>query len=418
MNGALMLQVLAPILALARRNSRALAVLHFRVSPAGPEAELPQSPEVVAAIASAIREEDIVARVGPDTFAVGLTEVWEPDAAVRVARRVARSLGELDSGDGPPRVAIGAAFFPGDGDDGPALLEAAKRATPANASMGFADPELGREALRRSGLLRDLSGPGVASQFELHYQPIRSMETGHVVGAEALLRWNRSGALLPAADFIGLAEATGRIRAIDRWSIEHALRETRVWADAGWDGWVSINLSGRSLAAPGFASVVKRIMEESRATPDRVVFEVTEGAALAGNGAVRKALNDLRELGSRVAIDDFGTGYASFEYLCQFDPDLVKLDRAFVARNDGIDSARLLTALVDMAQSLGKPVVVEGVEHHPEWERVAVSGCDLVQGYLMGRPVPGPTFVRHHVAPDQPRRPARGAARPMAISAA
>ncbi|HUG42320.1 MAG TPA: GGDEF domain-containing phosphodiesterase [Longimicrobiales bacterium] len=399
-NRALLLELLDPILALARRNARGLAILHVRVG------EIPDAAirEAADAIRDGIRDCDLIARVSQGEFAVALTEVWEPDAAVRVAHRLYRSLRSLDGGARGSHCHIGVAFFPADAADAEALLRVAEESTPPSRAIAFANAALGQEALRRAGVMRDLAEPGVMSRFELHYQPIRSLSTGAVVGAESLLRWDRSGALIPAAEFIDLAVTSGRIRAIDRWSAEQALRDLAAWRARGWQGWVSINLSSRSLLEPSLVGVVDRLVQESGAPADALVFEITEGGALAGNGVATGVLDGLRGLGARVAVDDFGTGYASFEYLCDFDPDLVKLDRTFLLRGGGGGSDRLFGALVDVAHRLGKPVVAEGVEDPAELRRSLDTGCEMAQGYFLGRPVPASTFLKRHVeAGPRPR---------------
>lgn len=394
MSRALLLAVLPPILALSRRNARALAVLHVRVDALADRPGLVR--DVVGILQSSTRGEDLVARLDANAFALVLVEVWEADAAVRVAQRLVRELRGLLGADGRPGVSIGVAFYPDDGADGAVLLDAAAGATPATGSLGFANAGLGAAALRRAGLMAELTGDRTDSRFSLHYQPIRSVEEGTVEGAEALLRWDRLGSLVPAADFIDVAESSGRIAAIDRWSIERALWETRSWRDAGWNGWIALNLSARSLADRSLPGTVARLMDATDTPGDRLMFEITERSAIVGNGETRAVLEELRGLGARVAVDDFGAGYASFEYLTAFDPDLVKLDRAFVAT--GSSPEPLLPALVDLAHHLGKPVVVEGVENRGEWDRAVATDSDLVQGYFMGRPVTGLGFLQRHVS--------------------
>lgn len=389
-NRPLIEEILAPLLALGRRNARGLAILHLRVKGAGSSA-----PDVAGIIGELIRDCDVAARVAEDEFVVALSEIWEADAAVRVAHRLRSGLRSASAG--PARNAIGVAFFPPDGDDATALLRAAERATPAATGIGFADRRLGREALRRAGLLRDLEAAETLSRFELYYQPIRALETGAVVGAESLLRWHRSGALLPAADFIAVAEQSGRIRAIDRWSMERAMRDLVAWQGHGWDGWLSVNLSGLSVADAGLTDTVRQLLGETGAAAETVVFEMTERSSLTGDRVGAGVLDSLRGLGARVAVDDFGTGYASFEYLRDFDPDLVKLDRTFVAGAPGAAADRLLPALVDLAHGLGKPVVAEGVEDMGELERSIDCTCEMAQGYFLGRPVPAADFLADHV---------------------
>lgn len=394
-NRALMLRVLGPLLALGRRNARALAALHLRVPAAAEHGWLVRP--VADAIQEEVRAGDVVARLAHDGFAVALLEVWEPDAAVRVAQRLLLRLSAELGLDEAAQVGVGVAFFPHDAPDAPTLLEAAERAVAEAGALKFSDPEIGREALRRAGLMEDLLRAEAISQFHLHYQPIRTVQGGRVVGAEALLRWERPNALLPAADFIGMAESSGRIRAIDRWSIERALVDLRTWRTAGWDGWVAINLSARSLVDGELPGVVDDLLTATGAPADGVMFEITERSALAGSDHALDVIEALRSRGIRVAVDDFGAGYASFEYLTHFDPDVVKLDRAFTVEPGTAGGENLLPMLVEMAHRMGKPVVVEGVEQSTEWDRVAASRCEFVQGYFTGRPVSRLAFSRQHL---------------------
>lgn len=397
-----------PVLSLARRNARNMAFLHVQLDGLSRwTASLPtaRTGRVLRAVTRrllrAVRDSDFVARVGPETFVVVLTEVWETDAAVRVAHRLVHQLGRSRAGQGSLAVRVGVAFFPFDADDVAALLVRAEAAAPETAGrsgIGFADPVLGAQALHRAGLQRDLAGEDVARQFLLHYQPIFSMASGEPVGVEALLRWDHAlQGVLPASDFIPLAERTGRVRALDQWALEQALSDSRVWREAGWTGWVSVNLSGRTLTDPRLVSELERILGASGAEPSSLVLEVTESAALT-NGAAA-VLEGLRALGTWVAIDDFGTGYASFEYLREFDPDLVKLDGIFVPADDSPRHRRLLHSLVTMAHHMGKPVVVEGVEEEDQWERLSHSGCDMLQGYFLDHPMNAEQFSRRYLDP-------------------
>lgn len=392
MNDGLLLEILDPVMALAQRNTRTLALLHVQVANALAAAT---NGELPAAIRDAVRDADLVARLAQDRYAVALVEIWGPDAAVRVAQRVVHAVDELAGGGNGVR--IGVSFYPGDARYSLELLDAAIRATPDAEPIGFADPALGSDALRKAGLMQELAGQIAGSQFRLHYQPIRTLPDGKPVGAEALVRWDRGGTLVPASEFIGMARSTGRIRAIELWTMKRAFREARRWREQGWDGWMSINLSGRSLMDPMLPGTTARMLEASGTQAEAILFEVTERSALSGNSVSLRNLEALRDMGARIAVDDFGAGYASFEYLCDFDPDLVKLDRAFTARSRVPSAEDLLDVLVDVAHRLGKPVVVEGVESQAELDRVAGSGCDFVQGYFTGRPVPGSTFLRQYV---------------------
>ena len=407
-NRALLLEAAAPMLSLARRNARTMAFLHIHVGglidqATDAETEGALVGSVTRRVLDAVRDSDFVARVGPERFVVALTEVWEADAAVRVAQRIVHVLTAPLDGGPESIVRVGVSFFPFDADELDELLYQARAAVPGDpgrAGIGFADPIIGVEALRRAGLERDLSGADTVSQFRLHYQPIFSMDTGQVVGVESLIRWDHHlQGLLPASDFIGLAERTGRVRAMDQWALEQALVDTRPWRDAGWTGWVSVNLSGRTLSDTRLVEHVGAILERTEADPTKVVFEVTESAALSSEGEATAILAGLRSLGSRVAVDDFGTGYASFSYLREFDPDLVKLDRLFVTGENHPRAQRLLHSLILMAHHMGKPVVVEGLEEEEQRKRLADSGCDMAQGYLLGRPVGPEEFTKQYIEP-------------------
>jgi diguanylate cyclase len=402
----LLLEATESVLSLARRNARMMGFLHVQIDgfeewlrSVSPQRGQQVTRGVGRRLLRAVRDSDFVARVASDRFVVVLTEVWETDAAVRVAHRLVHQLSRVDGRRPPLAVRIGVAFFPFDAGDVETLVTQAEQAvppTPGQNGIGFADPVIGAEALRRAGLQRDLAGHDVAQQFLLHYQPIFSMASGEAVGVEALLRWDHAlQGVLPAGDFIPLAERTGRVRALDQWALEQALRDSRVWESRGWEGWVSVNVSARSLRDERLVHEVERALNHAGGDPSALVLEVTESAAL-GKGAVA-VLDRLRDLGVWVAIDDFGTGYASFEYLRNFDPDLVKLDGVFVPVDDSPRHRRLLNSLVTMAHHMGKPVVVEGVEEEEQRLRLVDSGCDMVQGYLLGRPMPAEEFSRRYL---------------------
>lgn len=408
LNRTLLLEAAEPMVSLARRNARTMAFLHIHVAGLAQRcsglpavARLQVMRGVTERILRVVRDSDFVARVGPEQFVVALTEVWETDSAARVASRLVRALGGPAASRSPFTPRVGVAFYPSDGETLSDLLDQAREAVGwvgAGSGIGFADPIVGAEALRRAGLERDLTGTSATSQFLLHYQPIFSVATGAVVGAESLIRWDHAlQGLLVAADFIPLAERTGRVRTLDQWAMAQAMEDSRAWRERGWTGWISLNLSGRTLGNSSLAAHVEAALVRTGTEPESLIFEVTEKTALLPNGKAAAVLEALRGLGSRIAIDDFGTGYASFEYLRDFDPDLVKLDRVFVAGEDHPRSDRLLQSLVLMAHHMGKPVVVEGLEEEAQRQRLIDSECDMVQGFLLGRPVSATDFAELHL---------------------
>lgn len=408
LNRALLLEAVEPMVSLAHRNARTMAFLHIHVAGLTTRcAGLPPAEgaavlrNMTSEISGAVRDSDFVARVGPDRFVVALTEIWESDGAVRVANRLVRTLGGGDPEASPFTPRVGVAFYPSDGDNLADLLaesRGAEERVGSGSGIAFADPVLGAEALRRAGLERDLSGGDPNSQFMLHYQPIFSLATGDVVGVESLMRWDHVlQGLLPASDFIPLAERTGRIRALDQWAVTQAIEDSRRWRETGWEGWTSVNLSARTLADPAITTHVEASLARTGMDPESLIFEVTENMALSRDGTAAAVLDSLRALGARIALDDFGTGYASFEYLRDFDPDLIKLDRVFVAGDGNPRDHRLLNSLILMVHHMGKPVVVEGLEQEEQRQRLIDSKCDMVQGYLLGRPMPALDFAELHL---------------------
>ncbi len=407
-NRALLVEAATPMLSLAKRYARSMAFLHIHMAGLHERVAALESDRgkaflrnVTARIMAAVRDSDFVANVGAGRFVVALTEVWEPDAAVRVASRLVRTLSELSDDHTTYDPRVGVAFFPSDADSLDNLLALARSAVDRlgdGRAIAFADPILGADALERAGLERDLLGNPQTDQFLLHYQPILGVESHEVVGVESLLRWQHPlRGMLSAGQFIPLAERTGRVRALDQWSILQALDDCRRWHEMGWEGWVSVNLSGRTLSGGGIVDYVDQAMKERDIDPRSIVFEVTENTALAKNGEVVRILQELRNLGSRIAVDDFGTGHASFEYLREFDPDLVKLDRVFITGGDQPRHQRLFHSLILMVHHLGKPVVVEGLEEESQRERLMDSGADMAQGYLFGRPTPREEFEGRHL---------------------
>jgi EAL domain-containing protein (putative c-di-GMP-specific phosphodiesterase class I) len=281
----------------------------------------------------------------------------------------------------------------------PLAAAASERLRGGETAVAYHDGRLAAFALRQGEVesgLRDLSQREL---FELHYQPIFSIATGEAVGAEALVRWNQPGrGQLTAGQFIEIAERTGRIASLDRWAIGAAAHQAAEWRRLGWDGWVSVNLSGRTLDTDRLTHHVATTIESAEADPRQMLVEVTESAAMRDRARSLNTLRELRDIGVHLAVDDFGVGHASFSYLRDFNPDLVKLDKSFLhevesdARNH-----RMMEGLILMAHHLGKPVVAEGCEREEQMRWLQDAGCDLVQGYLTGRPATAEAFGERFV---------------------
>ncbi len=397
--------VAARLLGLARRYGRSASVLAIRVAADG-DAHATVLRRVARRLRRFLRETDAVARIGRDTFAVVLSDLWEPDACAVVATRI---LAELETvrapgGRGSVDVRLGAAVFPEDGQDLATLLgpagEACARPARGPNHVAFADEAWGAELRSRMELVNDIEGGLSRSQLFLAYQPIFALDANRLVGAEALSRWNhpRRGTLTAAA-FIPQAERTGRIRTIDRWALSTALGRARRWRDGGWDGWVSVNVSARSFATPRFVPLVVASLQANGLGADALVVEVTESDTLGHLPTAAAAVRRLRHHGVRVAIDDFGSGYASFRYVSELEASLIKLDRSFLlAAEREHRHARLLESMIQMAHHMDTPVISEGVETDDQRDRLIAADCDYMQGWLAGDPAPANEFETRWLA--------------------
>src|SRR5688500_12919951 len=370
--------VLQHMSAIARRYGRNVGVLHVHVDGlAGvrlvnrdPVTQQAAELRVVRRLRKCVRDSDLVARLGYGRYALALGDLWEPEMVARVANRVMAAFALPLFVRGTPRacpVRVGIALWPHDAAEIADLLAVAQAASDRLAGSGpgvaYDDPVLAAYALRESDAEGGLRGPP-RELFEMHYQPIFSLTTGEPVGAEALVRWNRPGAVqVNAGQFIDLAERTGRIASLDRWAIGEVTRQVASWRRAGWTGWVSVNLSGRTLDTADLPAHFASALERSDADPRQLLVEVTESAAMRDRERSMGALRELRALGLQLAVDDFGAGNASVSYLRDFNPDLVKLDKSFLHGLDGDrQNDRIMEGLILMAHHLGKPIVAEGCE--------------------------------------------------------
>ena len=235
-------------------------------------------------------------------------------------------------------------------------------------------------------------------ELRVHYQPEIDLRTGSIVGVEALLRWEHpQRGLLGPDEFIRVAEETGLIVPIGKWVLEQACRQFQRWQIeypvASDDLFVSVNLSARQLGRRALVAEVAKVLDDTGLDPARVHFEITESVLMDDVERSSEQLHQLHELGVCLIVDDFGTGYSSLSYLSRFPVDLLKVDRSFV-RGLGLDPAdtAIVRAVVTLAHNLGLRAVGEGVERTEHLDALRALGCDLAQGFLLGRPQPGPAI--------------------------
>jgi diguanylate cyclase (GGDEF)-like protein len=360
-------------------------------------------------VRSCLRAGDLAARLGGDEFAVLLDDLDSAERANVIAERLRLSLREpvqLSGREFALRASIGLACVSDDDQDG--LLRRADVAMYAAKSAGGDRverfrPELLVQADARAELVTDLRSAVGRGEIELRFQPILELEDGRVHAVEALARWRhpRRG-LLPPGEFIELAEQTGIIHELGDFIVDEACRVAASWT-ADEPPAVSVNVSAEQLRSEGFAGRVAAALARRGLPARRLVLEVTESSALSADAETQQTLTELRELGVSLALDDFGTGYSSLSYLARLQVDLLKLDREFLA---GIDEspaqARLVGAVIQLARTLGVPVIAEGIERPAQLDRLVELGGSLGQGFLLGRPM---EFGELELTPRRDERP-------------
>ncbi len=355
--------------------------------------------EVTTRIRQCLRESDIMSRFSGDEFAALLRENNDPEAARAAASRILTAVAEPYRCNGDEyhlSASIGISTFPGDSDDADALLRNAELAMYQAKDQGknnfqFHSPQMNARSFENVVIERFLHRAIELDEFLLHYQPQVEVATGRVVGVEALLRWNHPGmGMMPPAKFIPLAEATGLIVPIGRIVLMRACTEAKRWQDAGaQDFRIAVNLSPRQFAHSDLVSDVRHILEDTGLPPATLELEITESMVMDKPERATAILHELRALGVQLAIDDFGTGYSSLGYLKRFPVNTLKVDRSFIKDiPDATDDVAITHAVIAMGRSLRLNVVAEGVETAAQAEFLRNNGCDLMQGYLISKPIP------------------------------
>lgn len=354
--------------------------------------------EVARRMQTALREQDTVARFGGDEF-IALLPDTGVEGAAHVAQNILNIISEpitLQGRELTVTPSIGIALWPRDGNDVDTLFKHADVAMYRAKRVGrngfqFYTQELQQDASRVLLLENELRRALERNQFSLHYQPQLSLHSGKVVGVEALLRWHHHelGAISPA-EFIPVAESSGQILAIGQWVLETALAQTRLWQSMGLtDLCVAVNVSAMQFRQPDLPQLVQSALARFDLPASSLEVELTESVAQQDPIGAMAIMAQLRQIGVKLAIDDFGTGYSSLSYLKRFAATRLKIDQSFVREicSDPDDLA-IVRAIIGMARSLGLGTIAEGVETPAQLAVLRGEGCDEVQGYLFGRPLP------------------------------
>ena len=358
--------------------------------------------EVALRIQRTLRPEDTVARFGGDEFTVLCEAVGGVLEAVGVADRLQRELAEpVFAGGAELRLSasIGIAMAePGEEIQASRLVEDADAAMYRAKQRGGARTELFDMAMRERAveelsIEQELQHGLERGELRLYYQPLVDLDTGEMVGAEALIRWQHPerGLLLPDT-FLPVAEESGLIVQLGAWAVGEGCRRLRDWDRRNGHGspfTLAVNLSARELTHPDVVTTVLDAVRRSALDPHRLTIEVTESTAMADRETGFRALRELSAAGVRIAIDDFGTGYSSLDHLREMPADILKIDRSFVAgmAANSPDSA-LVAAAIAMGRALEMEVVAEGIETAEQAADLRELGCPLGQGFLFSRPLP------------------------------
>lgn len=359
--------------------------------------------EVALRLREDLRSQDTLARIGGDEFVL-LVQLSEQNDALSLAARqvglIARAF-RVAEHDLHISASVGIALYPGNGQSAQELLMNADAAMYHAKGAGkngysFFDASMNSNARKQLQLLQDLRNAVEQQEFSLYYQPKFDAANGRPVGAEALLRWEHptQGMLLPDK-FIEMAEKTGLIIPIGEWVLNEACRQMREWYVSGYTDWrIAVNLSAIQFCHSGLVQSVAKALATHHLPANSLTLEITETTAMSDADASMTVLQELSEMGVDLSIDDFGTGYSSLMYLKRLPANELKIDRGFVRdlEHDS-DDAAIVSAIVALGQALGLRIVAEGVETGVQQDFLTQLGCDSLQGYLLGHPLPAAGFM-------------------------
>lgn len=364
---------------------------------------------VAERLSGSVPEPTLMARVGADTFAIGVSALRsDRDAGTVLQERIFAVLNrpfEINESELRVSARVGVALYPSDGEAGDTLLKnaeiALKGAQSTNARFMFYSPQINSRVAADLALEQQLRVAIERDEFRVFYQPKVAAKTAEVVGLEALLRWQSpDGGLVSPDRLIRVLEDSELILDVGRWVIEQALRDYRLWHERGLRApRIAVNVSPIQLRYADFPEMVLAAIAESGLGGSPLELEITESVIMADIEASTERLQRLNDMGVRIAIDDFGTGYSSLRYLATLPVDTLKIDRSFIVRmTSDQDSTTLVSTMINLAHSFQLDVVAEGVDSDEQARLLRLMKCDVLQGYLFGKPVPA-AEIEHMLAP-------------------
>lgn len=355
-------------------------------------------------ISETIRGVDTIARVGGDEFVILLANLKEAGDYQATIQRILDSIAQpckINHQTLEVSCSIGVSLYPAHAQNASELLKNADLALYEAKRLGrnnaqIYNPTLNNLLIERVRMEQNLKLAIVRKEFLLHYQPKVCFNTGKIIGAEALIRWQTAdGKMVPPMQFIDIAEETGLIIDIGEWVLREACRIAASWnTNPTTPISIAVNVSHKQFKSERFLATLEEILQETGLNPPLLELEITENLAAENVTSFIEKLNALKKLGVKLAIDDFGTGYSSLAYLKNFPVDCLKIDKAFVSKLESEHSnVAILKAIIVLGQSLGMEIVAEGVETEHQRDFLNSIGCDTYQGYLFSKPISEHAFL-------------------------
>ncbi len=360
--------------------------------------------EIGRRLASLIRRGDTIARIGGDEFLIFLEGVRDTKSVTMFAEKLLAAVAEPLQIQGHPlhiQTSVGVSVYPNDSNDVTTLLKQADTALNSAKSNGnnqyaFYSAGLTKAAEENLHLENSLREAVHRREFVIYYQPQYALNTGRLIGAEALIRWRRPGVGLVSPDsFIPIAERTGLIVPIGEWVLRSACEQVKTWRESGRPiGRISVNLSVKQIRNSDIVKTVSDVLAQTGLDAQELELEITESSIMSQQEQTIDILERLRALGITLAIDDFGTGYSSLSHLKQLPVDRLKIDKSFIRDiPDDADDRAIAKAVIALGKSLELIIIAEGVETSAQERFLLIEGCDESQGYLFSRPLPAEQFI-------------------------
>lgn len=359
--------------------------------------------EVAARLRKVIGNKAILSRLGGDEFGLLLEDVHGVRPMYKTANDIKKILERPFIIEGHPTdigISIGMASFPDHGRDGSLLIKRAEIAMyvakESPERCAHYTTQMDTNNLNHLSIIGELRSAIENDELTIHFQPQVDIGSGQLEGVEALIRWpHKKFGLMPPDDFLPIAEQSGLINPLNRWVIDHIGKQIADWMSTGKEVPVSVNVSVTNLQDPSFFHHITQCLEKNNIPARLLRLEITESALMEDPKRAMGMMERLADIGIEFSIDDFGTGYSSLAYLKLLPASEIKIDKSFVQdMNFDDNDAVIVRATIDLAHNMGRRVVAEGVEDKETFDLLYILGCDIVQGFLISRPMPALDFYR------------------------